>query len=147
MSRDEKKNNDGKSPLLHCSFCGKNQHDVSKLIAGPSSIYICNECVELCNDIIREEVQEKYNAIGSDTVPTPHQINNILDDYVIGQNHAKKVLSVAVYNHYQRMHSNFDHDEVELSKSNVMLIGPTGCGQNFISRDPCPPFECAVCYC
>ena len=125
------KNEDGK--LLYCSFCGKSQHEVRKLIAGPS-VFICDECVELCNDIIREEIQEKSGAATGSKLPTPHEINHILNDYVVGQPHAKKVLSVAVYNHYKRLDSGLKVDEVELSKSNVLLIGPTGCGKTLLAE-------------
>ena len=118
---------------LYCSFCGKSQHEVRKLIAGPS-VFICDECVDLCNDIIREEVQEKSGSGTSGRLPTPHEINRILDDYVVGQHHAKKVLSVAVYNHYKRLDSGVKVDEVELSKSNVLLIGPTGCGKTLLAE-------------
>ena len=119
--------------LLYCSFCGKSQHEVRKLIAGPS-VFICDECVDLCNDIIREEVQEKSGSGSSSKLPTPHEINRILNDYVVGQFHAKKVLSVAVYNHYKRLDSGAKVDEVELSKSNVLLIGPTGCGKTLLAE-------------
>ena len=119
--------------LLYCSFCGKSQHEVRKLIAGPS-VFICDECVELCNDIIREEIQEKSNGAAGSKLPVPHEINQILNDYVVGQPHAKKVLSVAVYNHYKRLDSGVKVDEVELSKSNVLLIGPTGCGKTLLAE-------------
>ena len=119
--------------LLYCSFCGKSQHEVRKLIAGPS-VFICDECVELCNDIIREEIQEKSGASAGSKLPTPREINQILNDYVVGQPHAKKVLSVAVYNHYKRLDSGMRVDEVELSKSNVLLIGPTGCGKTLLAE-------------
>ena len=124
------KSDDGK--LLYCSFCGKSQHEVRKLIAGPS-VFICDECVELCNDIIREEMQEKTSS-GSSKLPKPQEVNAILDEYVIGQANAKKVLSVAVYNHYKRLESSNKKDEVELSKSNILLIGPTGCGKTLLAE-------------
>ena len=119
--------------LLYCSFCGKSQHEVRKLIAGPS-VFICDECVELCNDIIREEIQEKSSGAAGSKLPVPHEISQILNDYVVGQPHAKKVLSVAVYNHYKRLDSGVKVDEVELSKSNVLLIGPTGCGKTLLAE-------------
>ena len=119
--------------LLYCSFCGKSQHEVKKLIAGPS-VFICDECVDLCNDIIREEIQEKSGGATGSKLPTPHEINQILNDYVVGQYHAKKVLSVAVYNHYKRLESGLKVEEVELSKSNVMLMGPTGCGKTLLAE-------------
>jgi ATP-dependent Clp protease ATP-binding subunit ClpX len=131
MSNDRNgKGEDGK--LLYCSFCGKSQHEVRKLIAGPS-VFVCDECVELCNDIIREEMQEK-TASGSEKLPTPQEINDVLNEYVIGQYRAKKVLSVAVYNHYKRLEAKLKKDEVELSKSNILLIGPTGSGKTLLAE-------------
>jgi ATP-dependent Clp protease ATP-binding subunit ClpX len=127
------KNEDGK--LLYCSFCGKSQHEVRKLIAGPS-VFICDECVELCNDIIREELEDSGEA-GRDKLPKPQEINAILDEYVIGQMRAKKVLSVAVYNHYKRLNDRLDDrnkDDIELAKSNILLIGPTGCGKTLLAE-------------
>ncbi len=119
--------------LLYCSFCGKSQHEVRKLIAGPS-VFICDECVELCNDIIREEIQEKSGNAGSNKLPIPHEIRHILDEYVIGQGHAKKILAVAVYNHYKRLESRVKQSDVELAKSNVLLIGPTGSGKTLLAE-------------
>ena len=118
---------------LYCSFCGKSQHEVRKLIAGPT-VFICDECVELCMDIIREE--HKTNLVKSgDGVPTPHDIFTVLNDYVIGQNHAKRVLSVAVHNHYKRLsHGSSKNTDVELAKSNILLIGPTGCGKTLLAQ-------------
>ena len=120
--------------LLYCSFCGKSQHEVRKLIAGPS-VFICDECVELCNDIIREEIQQADSQKGaSSDLPTPHEISGILDQYVIGQGQAKKALAVAVYNHYKRLRSNAGTGEVELAKSNILLIGPTGSGKTLLAQ-------------
>ena len=117
---------------LYCSFCGKSQHEVRKLIAGPT-VFICDECVELCMDIIREE--HKTNLIKSgDGVPSPSDICAVLDDYVIGQEHSKKVLSVAVHNHYKRLNHRSKNNDVELSKSNILLIGPTGCGKTLLAQ-------------
>jgi len=126
---------DGKGEkLLYCSFCGKSQHEVRKLIAGPS-VFVCDECVELCNDIIREEVQEEKNAANAKKkFPTPREILQILDEYVIGQGDAKKVLSVAVYNHYKRIENEGKIGDVELSKSNILLIGPTGSGKTLLAE-------------
>jgi ATP-dependent Clp protease ATP-binding subunit ClpX len=119
--------------LLYCSFCGKSQHEVRKLIAGPS-VFVCDECVELCNDIIREEVQDRAATGIGKKLPTPHEIRRSLDDYVIGQTHAKKVLSVAVYNHYKRLETRAKQSDVELAKSNVLLIGPTGSGKTLLAE-------------
>ena len=117
---------------LYCSFCGKSQHEVRKLIAGPT-VFICDECVELCMDIIREE--HKSNLVKSgDGVPTPKDICSVLDDYVIGQDRAKRVLSVAVHNHYKRLHHDSKNNDVELAKSNILLIGPTGCGKTLLAQ-------------
>ena len=126
------KGNDG-DRLLYCSFCGKSQHEVRKLIAGPS-VFICDECVELCNDIIREEIQEKPVAGSGTSLPTPHEIKKILDEYVIGQEIAKKILSVAVYNHYKRLDQGIKQSDVELTKSNVLLLGPTGSGKTLLAE-------------
>ncbi len=119
--------------LLYCSFCGKSQHEVRKLIAGPS-VFICDECVELCNDIIREEASDAGQSGDSSKLPIPAEINDILDQYVIGQDYAKKVLAVSVYNHYKRLNYTGKKDDVELSKSNILLIGPTGCGKTLLAE-------------
>ncbi len=127
---DDKKNDD---KLLYCSFCGKSQHEVKKLIAGPS-VFVCDECVELCNDIIREELQEKTDEAADSRLPSPHEIDSALNNYVIGQAKAKRVLSVAVYNHYKRLRHGTKNDDVELSKSNILLIGPTGSGKTLLAE-------------
>ncbi len=134
-NHNDRGNDRGKGDkLLYCSFCGKSQHEVRKLIAGPS-VFVCDECVELCNDIIREEVQDDTSAAsGRRKFPRPREICQILDEYVIGQAHAKKVLSVAVHNHYKRIESESKVGDVELSKSNILLIGPTGSGKTLLAE-------------
>jgi len=130
---DERSGRSGDSgKILYCSFCGKSQHEVRKLIAGPS-VFICDECVELCNDIIREELEEK-SASARSHLPRPREIMDVLDQYVIGQTRAKRTLSVAVYNHYKRIESRQKNDEVELAKSNILLIGPTGSGKTLLAE-------------
>ena len=133
MTDDTKGKGDDSGKLLYCSFCGKSQHEVRKLIAGPS-VFICDECVDLCNDIIREEVQEAENKGSSDALPTPQEIKATLDEYVIGQDKAKVVLAVAVYNHYKRLQHQGGKTGVELSKSNILLIGPTGSGKTLLAE-------------
>ncbi len=131
MSNSKKTKDDDK--LLYCSFCGKSQNEVRKLIAGPS-VYVCDECVELCNDIIRDELQEKDEFGDGGELPKPKEIKAELDNYVIGQESAKKMLSVAVYNHYKRLRSNSKKEGVELAKSNILLIGPTGSGKTLLAE-------------
>ena len=129
MSEDNKSDD----KLLYCSFCGKSQHEVKKLIAGPS-VFVCDECVDLCNDIIREELLETSPGKHEEKLPTPREINAEIDNYVIGQEQAKRVLSVAVYNHYKRLRFGKTGDEVELSKSNILIIGPTGSGKTLLAE-------------
>ena len=132
MTGDSTSDENGK--LLYCSFCGKSQNEVRKLIAGPS-VFICDECVDLCNDIIREEIQEAAAPEESDKLPVPREINEILDEYVIGQSRAKRVLSVAVYNHYKRLRTGEGQaSDVELGKSNILLVGPTGSGKTLLAE-------------
>lgn len=133
MTDDTKGKGEDNGKLLYCSFCGKSQHEVRKLIAGPS-VFICDECVDLCNDIIREEVQEAESKGASDSLPTPKEIKTTLDEYVIGQDKAKIVLSVAVYNHYKRLQFGERKGDIELSKSNILLIGPTGSGKTLLAE-------------
>jgi ATP-dependent Clp protease ATP-binding subunit ClpX len=134
MTDDTKDGNEESNKLLYCSFCGKSQHEVRKLIAGPS-VFVCDECVDLCNDIIREEVQENSAETTQARLPNPAEINDILNEYVIGQARAKKVLSVAVYNHYKRLHYGDPlKDDVELGKSNILLVGPTGSGKTLLAE-------------
>jgi ATP-dependent Clp protease ATP-binding subunit ClpX len=124
----------GSEKLLYCSFCGKSQHEVKKLIAGPS-VFICDECIELCNDIVRDELAEEAGGDSAEKLPVPKEICSILDQYVIGQEPAKRILSVAVYNHYKRLrYKGRNADDVELAKSNILLIGPTGSGKTLLAQ-------------
>ena len=132
MSEDRQGRSSDSTKILYCSFCGKSQHEVRKLIAGPS-VFICDECVELCNDIIREELEEKAQS-GRSSLPKPKEILEVLDQYVIGQTRAKRTLAVAVYNHYKRIESRQKSDDVELSKSNIKLVGPTGSGKTLLAE-------------
>src|SRR5437868_2737170 len=129
----DKKSSSGEK-LLYCSFCGKSQHEVKKLIAGPS-VFICDECIDLCNDIIRDETSSVETVAGAKSdLPTPHEIAELLDQYVIGQQTAKRILSVAVYNHYKRLKHLGKKDDVELAKSNILLVGPTGSGKTLLAQ-------------
>src|ERR1051325_112530 len=118
---------------LSCSFCGKSQKEVKKLIAGPT-VYICDECIGLCNDIIAEEVEKDAQYAGSTPIPKPADIKAALDEYVVGQHRGKKILAVAVHNHYKRIDSRVSSDDVELQKSNILLLGPTGCGKTLLAQ-------------
>ncbi|QGG80304.1 ATP-dependent Clp protease ATP-binding subunit ClpX [Litorivicinus lipolyticus] len=131
---DDSKTHEGDDKVLYCSFCGKSQNEVRKLIAGPS-VFICDECVDLCNDIIREEIQSEAMDGDSERLPVPAELKSTLDEYVIGQEKAKRVLAVAVYNHYKRLrHGETAKDDVELGKSNILLIGPTGSGKTLLAE-------------
>ena len=133
MSIDKDGSGEDSGKILYCSFCGKSQNDVRKLIAGPS-VFICDECVDLCNDIIREEILDQEQPVADDHLPTPKEIRAALEEYVIGQPRAKMVLAVAVYNHYKRLNYVSGKDDVELGKSNILLIGPTGSGKTLLAE-------------
>ncbi len=133
MSKKNTPDKTDSDKILYCSFCGKSQHEVRKLIAGPS-VYVCDECVELCNDIIKEEIKHEVEEDEGRKLPVPKEINKHLDEYVIGQTMAKRILSVAVYNHYKRLQCSYQNDDVELSKSNILLIGPTGSGKTLLAE-------------
>ncbi|HYD10770.1 MAG TPA: ClpX C4-type zinc finger protein, partial [Acidimicrobiales bacterium] len=123
---------DGGGDLLKCSFCGKSQKQVKKLIAGPG-VYIYDECIDLCNEIIEEELSETAE-LHFDELPKPREIHSFLNEYIVGQDHAKQILSVAVYNHYKRIQLGHDHSDIELTKSNILLLGPTGCGKTSLAQ-------------
>src|SRR5947209_4761941 len=129
----ERRKDDNHGGNLSCSFCGKNQKEVKKLIAGPT-VYICDECIGLCNDIIAEEIEKEEQTYGLAAVPKPAEIKAVLDEYVIGQERAKKILAVAVHNHYKRIDAKVGIDDVELQKSNILLLGPTGCGKTLLAQ-------------
>jgi ATP-dependent Clp protease ATP-binding subunit ClpX len=139
MSKTEDTDGENKN-TLYCSFCGKSQHEVRKLIAGPN-VFICNECVELCMDIIREEDKTQLASSEDGKIPTPSEIRDVLDDYVIGQDDAKRVLSVAVHNHYKRLEHGGKDQDVELAKSNILLVGPTGCGKTLLAETLAKTFD------
>src|SRR5213594_2882514 len=127
------KHGDDRTGNLVCSFCGKSQDEVRKLIAGPT-VYICDECIDLCNDIIAEECDQEEGLTSTSAVPKPAEIKTVLDDYVIGQERAKKILAVAIHNHYKRIDAKVGAEDVELGKSNILLLGPTGCGKTLLAQ-------------